>query len=543
MSTFAPRVLILGLDGATWSVLEPWLRAARLPRLAALRARGTWGVLRSTVPAITLPAWCSLMTGKNPGAHGVFAFRRLAPHGYRQLGIANATDLRSATLWDVAGAAGRKVGVVNMPPSYPLRQVNGFVVGCMLTPPGEPSFTAPPEVAAELGEYRIDAEVPRALHPEAPDYRERALAYLDALREQTRWRSRATLRLMERRAWDILGVVFYAADRVQHFFWSHLADRAPGRDASIRAAVDAVYDALDEAVGDLVTAAGPDACVIVVSDHGFAPAPSRLVRVNRWLVAQGLLARRPLWSLRRKVIRRWLPARLRSRYDTDDHILLNRARSRAWCEAMDSPGEAGVWVHVRGRYPLGCVAPGAEYEWVRRQIVDGLGALRDGDGGRVFRGVWRREELYRGPYVEEAPDVIAVCEEAYAVSMQALRADLKADRVIEPFDSATFNGHTGAHDGAGLYVFAGPPVAPLGAHREYPIESIAPTALHLLGLPVPRDMEGPVCTTLLQPDYAAAHPVTFTEDAAAPAPLVGGWTPDADEAPVAERLRSLGYLG
>ena len=123
-----PQVLILGLDGATWRLLEPWARDGRLPHLGALMARGSWGTLRSTVPALTLPAWASFMTGKNPGGHGVFAFRRPAPDRYEPGGITNASDLRAATLWDLAGRAGKRVGVINLPPSYPIRPVNGYVV-------------------------------------------------------------------------------------------------------------------------------------------------------------------------------------------------------------------------------------------------------------------------------------------------------------------------------------------------------------------------------------------------------------------------------
>jgi predicted AlkP superfamily phosphohydrolase/phosphomutase len=533
-----PKVLVVGLDGATWSVLVPWVRAGRLPQLAALMERGAWGVLRSTVPALTLPAWASLATGRNPGAHGVFAFRRLAPDRYEPRELANARDLRAPTIWDLAGSAGFAVGVVNVPPSYPLRRVNGFVVGCMLTPPGEGQFTEPPEVAAELGAYRIDTEVPRALDPEAPDYQPRALAYLDALKTQTHLRVEAVLRLLARRPCDLLGVVFYALDRAQHLFWPSAATPdAPGS-RQIAAAVAALYAELDDAVGRLVAAAGPEATVVMVSDHGFAPAATRLVRVNRWLVAEGLLVRRPLWSLRRKVIRRWLPAR----FDTDDYILLHRARSRAWSMPLDGPGEAAVWVHVRGRYPLGCVAPGREYESVRDHIVTGLRALRDGNGSPVFAGVWRREELYHGPYVPEAPDVIARCNPGYAVSMLALRADMKADRVIEPFDSVAFNGHTGMHHPDGIYLFAGPPVAARGPQPAQPIEAIAPTVLQLLGLPVPRTMDAPPCTALLAPSHLAAHPLRYRDDPGVPGAFVEPTGSDADQAAIEEHLRALGYL-
>ncbi|TMA52739.1 MAG: hypothetical protein E6J75_16355 [Deltaproteobacteria bacterium] len=530
------KVLIIGLDGATWRVLEPWARAGRLPHLAALMARGSWGTLRSTVPALTLPAWSSLMTGRNPGAHGVFAFRRLAPDRYDSPGLASASDLRTSTLWEVAGRAGQRVGVINVPPSYPIRPVNGFVVSCLLTPPGE-RFTDPPELARELDGYRIDLQPPRGVVLDDPANREPALAYLDGLRALTRGRAAAVLHLMRTRPTVLLGVVFYAPDRVQHCFWTYVEGGA-APDADVAAGVAAVYAALDEAVGELTAAAGPDATVILVSDHGFGPKPAHAVHVNRWLADAGLLRQRPLWTLRRKMIRKLLPSSWRGRFDTLDRILVQRPRSRAWADTLE-PGTAAVWIHVADRYPYGCVNPGAEYEAVRTEIVTGLGALRGPEGEPVFQAVQRREELYHGPYVAEAPDVIAVCTPRFGVVYHSLRRDLGQRALFSPFHE---EGFSGAHDAMGIYLLAGPQVQALGRHREYPIESIAPTALHLLGVPIPRSMDAPACTSVLDPDFLRRAPVRFTDeapDATAPSP---GWRSPEDEAVVAARLQALGYL-
>src|SRR5437870_5869298 len=177
------KVLIIGLDGATWRVLEPWARNGRLSNLAVLMARGSWGPLRSTVPALTLPAWSSLATGRNPGGHGVFAFRRLRPDRYDSPGLASASDLRAPTLWEIAGRAGVRVGVVNVPPSYPIRPVNGFVVSCLLTPPGE-RFTNPPELARELDGYRIDLQPPRGVVLDDPANRERSEEHTSELQSR-----------------------------------------------------------------------------------------------------------------------------------------------------------------------------------------------------------------------------------------------------------------------------------------------------------------------------------------------------------------------
>jgi predicted AlkP superfamily phosphohydrolase/phosphomutase len=534
----ATQLLIIGLDGATWRLLGPWAREGLLPDLARLMTRGTWGPLRSTVPALTLPAWASFMTGKNPGGHGVYAFQRLAPDRYTGAGLANARDLGAVPFWEIAARAGRRVGVVNVPPSYPLRPVpNGYVVGCMLTPPGEP-LAEPPEVAQDLGEYEIDAAAPKGLRRNDPAYRERALSYIAAIGRQTRLRTAATLRLMERRPTDALCVVYYAPDRLQHYFWEHLQPGAPLPDPDVRRALSEVFTELDHGIGRLVRAAGPEATVVLLSDHGFGPKPDRSVRVNRWLVDAGLLRRRPFWRVRRRIIRKGLPARWRARYDTLDHILVDRPRSQAWSEALFT-GTAGVWVHVAGRYPHGCVGPGAEYEAVRERIVRGLAGLADEAGRRVFSCVRRREELYHGPFVERAPDVVAVCEPAFGIVFESLGRELRETTLFGPFEEL---GYTGTHDPLGIYLFAGPPIAPLGEWGELPIEAITPLALHLLEVPVPRDFEQPVCEALLRPEYVCSHPVRVGDAVVPSVGGEGGWESPEDEARVAEHLRALGYL-
>jgi predicted AlkP superfamily phosphohydrolase/phosphomutase len=534
-------LLVIGLDGATWRLLAPWARAGRLPALATLMARGTWGPLASTVPALTLPAWSSFMTGKNPGGHGVYAFHRMAFDRYDAPGLANASDLRAVRIWDVAAHHGKRVGVINVPPSYPLRSIaNGYLVSCMLTPPGAP-FTEPPEVAGELGEYEIDLPPPKNLRRTDPDYRERALPYLHGIRRQTRLRGEATRRVMAARPTDAVCVVFYAPDRVQHYFWEYVDPERPaaeGLDADVRTALRAVYEELDRAVGGLVEAAGPDANVILLSDHGFGTKPERSVRVNRWLADAGLLRRHAFWTTRRRVVRKLFPAAWRARYDTLDHILVNRPRSRAWSEALFT-GTAGVWVHVRGRYPLGCVEPGAEYEGVRDRIQQGLGGLTDPAGRRVFRSVQRREQLYRGRHLDEAPDLVAVCDPRFGIIFESLRRELRTPDLFGPYEEL---GYTGTHDPAGIYLVAGPAAAALGEHREYPIEAVAPTVLHLLDVPVPEDHDAPVMESALEPEFLAAHPVRSAPPLDDTIVATAGWRSREDEEHVAEHLRALGYF-
>lgn len=530
------KVLILGLDGATWRLFAPWARAGRMPHLRALMERGSWGSLRSTVPPLTLPAWSSFMTGRNPGGHGVFAFRRMTAGRYETGGLASAADLRAPTLWELAGRGGCQVGAISVPPSYPIRPVNGFVVGCMLTPPGEP-LAQPPEVAAEIGDYEVDLPAPRGLRRDAPNYLERAVPYLHGLVRQTEQRTQTTLRLM-RRPWDLLCVVYYSPDRIQHYFWPYLDEGVAGEERDVRAALDRNYVALDDGIGRLVEAAGPETTVVLVSDHGFVAKPERAFHVNRWLADAGWLHERPFWRLRRWLQRRLVSRERRAQYDTADRMV-DMSRTKAWAQTLE-PGTTGLWVNVAGRYPLGCVAEGAEYESVRDALVGGLTRVRDEQGRAVFARVERREDMYKGPFVGEAPDVVAVCEERFGVIYESVRRDLRARTLFGPFEELGFNG---THHASGLYLFAGPEIAARGEHDEYPIESIAPTSLHLLGLPVPRAMEGPVCTSLFREEFLNQHPVRYTEEGGEEGAVVAdGWKSAEDEARIAEHLRALGYV-
>jgi predicted AlkP superfamily phosphohydrolase/phosphomutase len=176
---------------------------------------------------------------------------------------------------------------------------------------------------------------------------------------------------------------------------------------------------------------------------------------------------------------------------------------------------------------------------VRTQIIDGLEALRDEQGLPVFRRVYRREDLYRGPFVENAPDLIGVSTERYGLVYGSLRRDLRARGLFGPWHEL---GYTGTHSPEGLYLLAGPPVQALGEHREYPIESIAPTALHLLDVAIPPQMEAPVITSALDEGYLREHPIRIAEDTGEDVAATADWKSQEDEAKIADHLRALGYL-
>jgi len=535
-------VLVLGLDGASFDLLTPLVASGVMPELGRLMAAGGHGELRSTFPPVTPTAWASFMTGKNPGKHGIMGFRG-APRGYAAGDFVNARHLRARTLWDLCGEHGLRVGAMSVAPAYPLRPVNGFIIGCMLTPPGATDIIQPRELQPLLGDdFEISREPPQQFLAADAQYRRLCLDYVHAIRRMGEKRLAAALRLMRARPCDLTTVVFYEPDRLQHRFWRHLVGVGPdGVDPAVRdeiaEAARAVYRDLDGAIGELVRAAGPDAVTFIVSDHGFGLPPTRLVHVNRWLASHGFLHLHRTTRLRRKLVRR-LPDRLRRRYDTIENVYVSWRRSAAWCDPIETRS-GGVWLNVRGRQPQGRIAPGSEYERVREEIRDGLADLRDG-AQPVFGLVARREDVYRGPMTQLAPDLLLYTHPSHAVRFNGLRVELRAR---SPFADFAEYGFTGAHDPRGIYVAAGPGIAPLGRGPSRPIEALAPTILSLLGVPIPDGMDAEPMLDLLTPEARGATPVRRAPDAdPAPLPADGDAASAEDQAQIEARLRALGYV-
>jgi predicted AlkP superfamily phosphohydrolase/phosphomutase len=542
VSVVPRRVLVIGLDGATFRLIEPWVAAGELPEIARLMNAGCHGVLESTFPPLTPPAWTSFMTGKNPGKHGVFGFRHPAGAAYESGAVVTTRSIRARTLWEIVGEAGRTVGAINVVPSYPVRPVNGFMVTCMLAPPGDANVIHPPELRSLLGDdYQPAIKPPQRLMVDDPDYAERALAYIRDLRRLAERRLEVALRLMDAKPCDLLTVILYEPDRLQHFFWRHLSGDGPaGADsatvAAIRREARALYRLVDASVGALVRASGPETATLLVSDHGFGPAPERLVSMNRYLADHGWLRGRRNWRWRRRLARS-LPEPLRRRYETVEHVYVDWRRSRAWCEILETRC-AGIWLNVRGRQREGSVAPGAEYEDVRSALVRELGLLEE-DGQRVFERVARREEVYQGPYVDAAPDLLVYTTPRFGFRLDALRVEM---RHTVTFSDFVEQGLTGAHDPHGIYVAAGPGIASRGRAAPAPIEALAPTVLCLLGLPVPDGMDAAPLRELLTPAAAATLAVRYEPDRDPAAEGPDGWESPADQAEVEAQLRALGYV-
>lgn len=563
------RVLAIGLDGATWTVLKPLMDQGQLPNLKRLVEQGASGNLESTVPAHSAPAWTTFMTGVNPGKHGVYCFVKRVGGQEELLKLVSSVDIQAPTVFQLLSQAQRVVGSINLPITYPPFPVNGFIVSDdLLRPADEQEFTHPGGLFRELG-WSIDDYTEGGVRDVVFD------GFADALiakcRRQVDIRVRLTQALMAHYpAWDFLTVVFTETDRMQHHLW-HVWDpqhprHNPAEAQLLWPKVLAFYQDVDRAVGQLAELVGPQTWVCVLSDHGFGPLKQHLV-LNRILQAHGLLRvrTRPFHDVQQRLrgflherssLYRAAKALVKSRggaRTSEGHgtngkphqrkvqrtrpftkRLLNSIDwSRTVLYAMASTGE-GASVNLRGREPRGVVRAGAEYERVRQRALVLLRQhLNDPETARPLpMRWWKREELYHGPYVEHAPDLMCENDSPYKINGQFHKT---------AFQDATNT--TGWHRSEGILIVTGPGIRPATALAGARILDIAPTILHLLGLAVPLHMDGHVLVDAFDDGYRQSHPVQSAEAMAlGRQPASQSVYSDEEAAKIEQRLGDLGYL-
>jgi len=542
------RVLAIGIDGATFDLIQPWAEAGALPHLAKLMSEGVHGPLESTLPPVTSPAWPTFATGKNPGKHGVFDFIR--PLGGR-FELVNASSLRAKTLWDILSEAGRTVGIMNVPVTYPPEPVNGFVIGGMLSPMTG-TFTFPADLldryAGDLPPYRI---APSVQYKEGNEG-----AFTADLLDLVRRRGKYALRLMEDYPHDFLMVHFQATDVLQHALWRIVDPSHPRYDPDLAAealpAFRGVYQAIDEAIGQMLARLDGDTTVVVMSDHGFGPL-HHTVNVNLFLLEQGLLKLKQgawnrlktglfmagltpasIWhvieraglqnyvwqvskSTRNKVVSKFLS------FDDVDW-------SRTVAYSIGHVGQ--VYINLKGREPQGIVEPGEEYRAVQVRVAEALQELRHPKtGAPMVDEVIPGGTVAHGPYASRSADLHLVIDGYRAIAFPLFAADR---RIV----TRQIRGDSGCHRRHGVLIAWGRDIRS-GEHlASARIHDLAPTILHLLGLRVPDDMDGRVLTRALESD----RPVEYEHVDAALGGAQRDLSPE-ETAEVEDRLRSLGYLG
>lgn len=566
-----PKVVLIGLDAATWTLIRPWMAEGSLPNLAKLMQGGVSGTLQSILPPITPPAWTSFMTGKNPGKHGIFHFVE-TEHGGYAMNYANATSRRSPTVWKLLNDAGYTVGTMNIPFTYPPEPLNGFQISGMDTPSETSPFIHPPalrdELFKHLGNIQLDLRFLGAMTTD-----ERRNQVLDEMKQLDEQWLKAALYLLENHPQDVMMFVFMSIDTVQHYFWQHMDKdhfiHDPKLAPKFGDAVRKVYERLDAAAGQIIDRLPADTSVLIVSDHGGGPVVDRTIYLNRYLAQLGLLHYKPeatstLATIPKKLLRSvfsavrgTLSSRQKSRLAMLFPNLLKKTelaysaftsidwtRTKAYCsEVLASP--PSIWINLKGVKPQGIVDP-SEYDALVNLIIAKLAELKDPRTGKpVINRVYRREEIFHGPFANEGADLMLDWWSENSLFSTQPSFPEETDNpalVIREHKPTDVSEWGGTHRLYGIMIGRSPAFA-VGKEIDHPqLIDMAPTLLHLLGVPVPEDMDGHVLTEAFRPEFLAAHPVkagaaSGTSEGERPS----GYT-DEESAKVEERLQALGYL-
>ena len=456
----ARPILVIGLDGAEPSlVFDRW--RGELPTLDRLMQAGAHARLESTIPAITVPAWASMMTGLDPGQLGFYGFRNRLDRSYDHLAIANAATVTQPRVWDRVSAAGGRVGLVSVPQTYPIRPLNGEVVSCFLTPSARSQFAHPASLKSEIegwieGEYLVDV----------PGFRSEDKARI--LRDIYRMADQhyeICRRLLARERYDFFMTVDMGIDRIQHAFWKFMDPRHPKHEpgSPFENAIHDYYVHVDARIAELLTLVPADTIVLVVSDHG-AQAMQGGICINEWLVREGYLALDAY------------PETMTSM----DAAGVSWQGTRAW-------GEGGyhgrVSLNVAGREPSGVVRPDL-YETELAALAARLEAIPDAEGRPIGSTAYRPEAIYR-EVRNVAPDLLVYFGPLTwrSVGSLGLRTVWTFENDIGPDDAN--------HSQFGLFILHDP-ARPGGGRQlaDQRIYDVAPTLLGWLGQPIPDGLRG-----------------------------------------------------
>lgn len=582
-SPVSTKIFIIGIDGGTWEVFQPMMHRGLLPTLSCLMQEGAWGTLTSTVPHISPVAWASFMTGQNPAQHRILDFTYRLPGGTVPLPV-NATRLQSKTMWQWLGEMSKQVGVINVPVTFPPPPVNGFLVSGFPMPKGSGNYTYPLDLGQELEAHGwhlddVATDIPS---------QDRRDEFLVGLYRREKERIQATLWLMQNRPWDVLMVHLFESDRIQHELLNEWvrwqAKTADSTTAHYAQELEKFFQQLDQDVAYLLQGletTAPGCSVIIMSDHGFGPTYKsahvyNFLRQTHFLHLQQTPRHRLKWLLHRagvtpfNIFRRLPSAVSRQLLSSSDvtrfekvsaqtpaknglakqaaHLLSRTARSlvmtaqdidwqrtRAYCAG--NSGLVQIFVNLCGREPHGIV-PVEQYEQTCHELVAALLAWRDpADGSPVVKHAFRRQEIYHGPYLAEAADIVAVLRgdsEYYAYNGPMFLSNT----AVEPDYKGRAN-----HKLNGLFILKDGRVQPGHHPAAAHITDLAPTLFYLLGLPVPNSMDGRILLDCFDPAWAAAHPPQHWHDQQPNADsAVSAALSAQEEAKMMEMLQALGYV-
>lgn len=525
------KVLVIGLDGATWNLIKPLAEQGKLPTFKKLMDEGVWGDLQSTLPPVTGPAWVSFATGKNPGKHGIFDFL-LPNEKLDKAQTITSQNIRTKTFYEILDKKGIECILINLPGSFPPKIHNKIVITSLMTKGDDCVF--PPTLLREIPElkdYRIVPDANLLLKGKNTEY-------IEDIIQVERKRFECAKKLFTKKDWDIFFVMFGGMDSCQHRVYDKLElfvhSKGGNFDDDVEIAIK-LFEYLDEFVKWFIENVPQNANILFMSDHGAYSFKGKFY-INTWLEENGYLKtgfnlkyeQPPIHRLANDLrtaqnliqSKKWkikVPSFLFNYIKSSDGTLLEsistmyrlltkilpieiQNKNPVKLPNVDesfaisiSHSSRAIYINTKGRFVNGIVEAGTQYEEIRNSIMTKLKELKSPKTGeKVFKNVFKKEDIYCGDFLSMAPDIILV-PDRYFISMGT-------------HSGAIFNDKTIANDHAleGIFMAYGPDIKKGATIENAKIYDIAPTLLHIFGLPIPKDMDGKVLKEIFKEDSQLA---------------------------------------
>jgi predicted AlkP superfamily phosphohydrolase/phosphomutase len=524
------QTVLIGIDGATFSILDPLLADGYMPFLKNFLGGAYRANLLSTPNPLTPPAWVSMVTGRSPGHHGVFDFIRSENrNGTIYFTLYNSSDIRCETVWSKASRQGCRVMHLNFPMMAPPQPINGLVIPSMVQWRHLKKNIYPEslyDTINSIPDFQADqwaltySEANEAMRHRAlfPDEAEEKAWVTKILNRDKQWFIILKY-LMEHDPADLTAIMFDGVDKLLHPYWRLLdpntaLDRLRDWEKRLREEVLKYFHQLDTYIRDIVQLAGNDAHIIMASDHGFGPA-RYVFHINVLLERLGYLGWREVDH-----------ANVKQHNHEWSFASLDWSKTTAY---VGTPSSNGIRIRMPGQN-----SNGKEYAAFRDRLTEQLLDYRDPvTGEQIVARVTPRDEAFPGQAMTQAPDLTLTLTDHSFVSV------INEEPII--FHRPEING---THRPEGIFILGGPGVRS-GEHPEpFSILDIAPTMLYCLGLPIPEQFEGKITAAAWEESYLQAHQPGAVKETAPFPTSERAESPFSDEEETAiwAQLQSLGYV-
>lgn len=534
-----PRTVLIGLDGATFHILDSMTENGIMPFLKDFVSSGVRANLITVVPPLTPPAWTSMMTGRSPSHHGIFDFFQKDRDG-RNLRFPTHQEVRCETVWSIANRSGARTTVLNFPLMMPPPDSDGYVIAGGWITRRQLSMACYPDSLYETLK-KLPGFVPKDLTLEMAheakalegcrdeDYAEYISFHI---RREQQWFNILKY-LMREDPCELTAVLFDGIDKLQHLCWRYISPDFEGRsmnawERNVKDLCREYFARLDRILQEIVALAGPAATVVMLSDHGFNTQRETFF-ANAWLEEKGYLK----WAADPSV--RWHADGILGMKDLAKHVyMLDWNNTRAY---VSTPSSNGIHI-VRSddTYPNGIA--GTAYEDFRAALIEKLKTITSSiSGSPLISKIWTREEAFEGPYMELAPDLTLMLHDGGLVSI------LPSDVTVKPLRAPR-----GSHHMEGVFIARGPGIKKNLSIAPLSILDAAPLLLYSLGMAIPGEMEGQVPEALFETSHFRLNPVNVSETARKDFSCIHRQKvnttvfDDQAQAKLAEHLRALGYI-